>query len=164
MGNLRKRYIYLPLVIGALTPSMVIFILEVFVGHISPASSVVRILKRQFGGGENLFLIMAWGLLPFAILTGLTLLLSLKIKGKRLDAVFTGGLAGILALMVPGHAAVWYPLYGGGHMSSTAVIAFLFIPVFCVVTMGIGLLAGWAISYLPFMRNKGGEKRAGRSV
>jgi hypothetical protein len=157
MRNLRKRHIWLPVICGALTPSVTVFILEVFVGHVSPVRSGARILERQFGEGENLFLIMAFGFIPFAVLIGLTALLSLKTKGRRLDCLFFGGLAGILVLMVPGHAAVWYPLYGGGHMASTAVIAFLFIPFYCIATMGIGSLTGWAISFLPFFRNETGK-------
>ena len=103
---LKKRHIYLPVIFGALTPSLVIFILEVSVGHVSPVRS--------------------------------------------LDFLFVGGLVGILVLMVFGHVAVWYPLYGGGHMSSTAVIAFFFIPFYCIAAMGIGLLIGWVISRLSF--------------
>jgi hypothetical protein len=59
MHNLWKRYIYLPVIFGVLTPSLVIFILEVFVGHVSSVRSAVSILERQFVKGENLFLIMA---------------------------------------------------------------------------------------------------------
>lgn len=61
---------------------------------------------------------------------------------------------GILVLMVLGHVAVWYPLYGGGHMSSTADIAFFFIPFYCIAVMAVGLLVGWVISRLPFFRNE----------
>lgn len=63
---------------------------------------------------------------------------------------------GILLLMILGHVAVWYPLYGGGHMSSTAVIAFFFIPFYCIAAMAIGLLIGWAVSLLPFFKNEMG--------
>ena len=152
MSNLRKRHIYLPVILGFLTPSLVIFILEVFVGNMSPARSIADILSRQFAHGHNLFLLMAFGLIPFAILIGATALFSRKLKGRQLDCVFTGGLVGILALMIFGHVAVWYPLYSGGRGSSTAVIAFLFIPFYCIVTMGIGLLIGRAVSLLPLMK------------
>jgi len=158
MRDLRKRHIYLPVIFGALTPSLVIFVLGVFVGHVSPIRSAVSILEKQFAEGENLFLIMVFGFIPFAILIGLTALLSRTIKGQRLDCLFVGGLVGILVLMVLGHVAVWYPLYGGGHMSSTAVIAFFFIPFYCIAAMSIGLLIGWVISRLPFFRKEIGGK------
>ena len=157
MHNLRKRHIYLPVVFGVLTPSLVIFILEVFVGHISPIPSVISILKRQFAEGQNLFLIMVFGFIPFASLIIFIALLSRTINGKRLDFIFMGGLVGILILMVLGHVAVWYPLYGGGHRSSTAVIAFLFIPFYCIGTMGVGMLIGWVISLLPFLKGESRE-------
>jgi hypothetical protein len=152
MSKLRKRHIYLPVILGVLAPSLVIFILEVFVGHISPAHSVADILQRQFEEGENLFLLMACGFIPFAILIGSTALFSRTLKGKQLDCVFIGGMAGILVFMIPTHIDVWYPLYSGGHMSSTAVVAFIFIPFICIGTMGIGLLIGRAVSLLPLMK------------
>jgi len=145
---------------GVLTPSLVIFILEVSVGHISPVRACAGILERQFAGGHNLFLLMAFGLIPFAVLIGLMVLVALKIGGTRLDCIFFGGLAAILIVMVPGHVAVWYPLYGGGHMSSTAVVAFLFIPFFCIPPMAVGMAAGWAISLLPFFRRQAPSARA----
>ena len=148
MHNLQKRHIYLPVIFGVLTPSLVIFVLEVFVGNMSPTRSVADILYRQFAAGHNLFLIMAFGFIPFAILIGATALFSLKLKGKQLDCVFIGGLVGILAFMIPTHVSVWYPLYSGRHMGSTAVVAFIFIPFLCIGTMGIGLLIGRVISLL----------------
>jgi hypothetical protein len=71
----------------------------------------------------------------------------------RLACVTLGGLLGILAFMIPAHVSVWYPLYGGGHMASTAVIAFVFIPFYCIATLALGLLAGWAVSLIPFLRH-----------
>jgi hypothetical protein len=141
-------------ILGVLTPSLVIFILEVFVGHISPIRSALSILERQFAEGHNLFLITVFGFIPFAILIGITVILSHTVKGKRLDCLFIGGLLGILVVMVLSHLAVWHPLYGGGHMSSTAVIAFFFIPFYCIVAMVIGMLVGWAIAHLPFFKNE----------
>jgi len=62
--------------------------------------------------------------------------------------VAVGGLIGASNFMIAAHSAVWYPLYGGGHMSSTAVIAFVFIPFFCLGPLAVGLLAGWAVSLI----------------
>jgi hypothetical protein len=145
MSNLRRRHILLPFIAGILTPSLVIFILEVFVGYISPVQSVQSILKRQFAEGHNLFEIMLIGLIPFAVLIGITIVKSRRIMVRQLDFLSFGGLIGILSLMVAGHVAVWYPLYGGGHMSSTGVIAFFVIPFYCIVAMGIGMLFGLVI-------------------
>jgi hypothetical protein len=54
--------------------------------------------------------------------------------------------------MVPAHVSVWYPLYGPGHVSSTAVIAFIFIPFYCLASLCVGLVVGWLISHLPRFR------------
>ncbi len=142
-----------PLAIGILTPSLIIFCLEIFVGHISPIASAQDILRRQFAEGHNLFLLALLGLIPFAALSVVCLVAARRLSPVRLACLGVGGLVGILGLMVPAHVAVWYPLYGPGRMSSTAVIAFLFIPFYCLVTLGIGLLVGWCISMLPFFRH-----------
>jgi hypothetical protein len=61
---------------------------------------------------------------------------------------------GIPSLMLPAHISVWYPLYGGGHMSSTAVIAFIIIPGYCMVTGAVGVLIGWLITFLPWFKDR----------
>ena len=136
------------LAIGIVTPSAVILYLEAFVGHISPLAAILDIGRRQFAEGHNLFLLALFGLIPFLLLSVASLFVCSQLSASRLACIIIGGLVGILAFMIPSHVAVWYPLYGGGHMSSTAVIAFIFIPFYCVVTLSIGVLIGWAISCL----------------
>ena len=143
----------LPLVVGLVTPSAVILWLEVFVAHTSPASAIVDLARRQFATGENLFLLALVGLIPFALLSVISLIAGRFVSGRRLACIAIGGLVGILAFTVPAHVSVWYPLYGGGPTSSTAVIAFIFIPFYCVATLFVGLLIGLAISFLPFLRH-----------
>lgn len=153
MNKTKRKYLLISLIIGVILPSLVIFILEVFWGHINPFAAIVDIIKRQFAAGENLFLIMLFGLIPFAALIGIVnSLYNNRLRWKRLDCVFYGGLAGILIITVWGHFAVWYPLYSGGDISSTAVIAFFFIPFYALFTMGIGMLVGWLISLMPFFK------------
>jgi hypothetical protein len=139
--------------IGLVTPSLVIFCLAVFVGGINPFVSIADILGRQFSEGDNLFLLAAFGLIPFAVLSAVCFVAARWLSSSRLACVAVGGLLGILALMVPGHVAVWYPLYGPGHASSTAVIAFIFIPFYCIATLCVGLLVGWLISLLPHFQH-----------
>ena len=142
----------LPLIIGLLVPSVIILCLEVFVGHINLLTAITDILLRQFAKGHNLFLLALFGLIPFALLSVACRIASRRLSPFRLSCLGVGGLLGILFHMVPAHISVWYPLYGGGHMSSTAVIAFVFIPFECLVPLIIGLLAGWGVSLLPFIR------------
>ncbi|MBI1285557.1 MAG: hypothetical protein GC183_14690 [Thiobacillus sp.] len=151
----RQRLIWTatPLAIGLLVPSLVIFCLEVFVGGVSPSAAAADILDRQFSEGDNLFLIAAFGLIPFVALSVVCAVAAGRLPPFRLACLGIGGLVGILALMIPGHVAVWYPLYGPGHMSSTALIAFLLIPFYCLGSLAIGLLVGWLLSLLPPFRH-----------
>ena len=143
------------LAIGMITPSSIIFYLEVFVAHIDPLTSIADVLRRQFAEGHNLFLIALVGLIPFVALSLVCFAASRHMKSAQLACIAVGGLLGILGLMVPGHIAVWYPLYGPGHMSSTAVVAFFFIPFYCIASLCAGLFVGWLVSKLPLFRSAG---------
>lgn len=143
----------MPLITGLLVPSLVIFYLEVFVGQVSPFMAVADILERQFSEGNNLFLLAIFGLIPFIALSVACAIAASRLTPVRLTCFGIGGLIGILALMVPAHYSVWLPLYEPGHMSSTAVVAFIFIPFYCLVTLAIGLFSGWLVSLLPIFRN-----------
>lgn len=141
--------------IGLLTPSLIIFCLEIVVGGIEPLTSIAGIFRRQFAEGHNLFLIAVFGLIPFAAHSIVCFVAARHLNPARLACVAIGGLVGILGLMVPGHISVWYPLYGPGRASSTAVIAFFFIPIYCSVTLSVGLFIVWIISLLPYFRRNG---------
>jgi F0F1-type ATP synthase assembly protein I len=78
--------------------------------------------------------------------------LSIFVPGRRLACISVCGLIGILALMIPFHYAVWYPLYAHEHVSSTQSLAFIVIPFLCLITLVIGGLVGWAVSFIPFLR------------
>ena len=151
----RQRVIWIavPLAIGLLVPSLVVFCLQVFVGHIPVSAAVADIMRGQFAEGENAFFGAVFGLIPFAALAAICVRGSRTLTPARLACVGVGGLIGILALIIPGHVSVWYPLYGPGRMSSTAVLAFIFIPFYCVVTMIVGVIAGWLTSRLPLFRH-----------
>ena len=146
---MKRRYIYFPLAVGILIPSLVIFILEVFIAKISPFKSVLDILHRQFAEGQNLFLIMVLSFIPFGALILLTWVLEAKVDSSRLACIFWGGFIAVLGLTLVGHVSVWYPLYAGKHMSSTDVVAFIFIPIYCLFMLIVGSLIGWIVSFLP---------------
>jgi hypothetical protein len=149
----KRFWVLMPLVVGMVAPSTILLGVEVFVGGVGPFVAIADILKRQFGGGHNLFLLALVGLIPFAILSAGCFVASYRLSPVRVACLSVGGLVGILSLMVPAHISVWYPLYGGGHMSSTAVIAFLFIPFQCLVPLLVGLVVGWGVSLLPLPGN-----------
>jgi hypothetical protein len=136
------------LAFGLVVPSFILFCLQVFVGNIAPLTAIGEILRRQFAPGHNYFLLAVFGLIPFGVLSIVCFVAARRLPPARLACVAVGGLVGILALMIPGHVSIWYPLYGPGRVSSTSVIGFVFIPFYCLVTLGIGLLAGWLASML----------------
>ena len=142
------------IIIGLLTPSLIILILEVFVGRIKVPIAIFDVMHRQFAEGHNLFYLALFGLIPFVALSIVCFFLGRRISCSRLSCVAGGGLLGILALMIPSHISVWYPLYSSAHVSSTAVIAFLFIPFYCLVSLIIGLVMGWLASLLPSFRDQ----------
>jgi hypothetical protein len=150
--NQQLIWLAIPIMTGLIVPSLVIFYLEVFVGQISPTVAAGNIWARQFSEGNNLFLLAVFGLIPFAALSAVCALATARLTPARLACLGVGGLIGILALMVPGHFSVWYPLYGLGSMSSSAVVAFISIPFYCLVTLAIGLFAGWLVSLMPVFR------------
>ena len=143
----RKICVWLPVVVGLLTPSAIRFGVHLVVGRAPLSDALADIILGQFVT-DNLFLLALIGLAPFA-----TLSVFLGWYVKRHSAVSSyflcfGGLFGILALMIPGHISVWYPLYAGERMSSTAVVAFVLIPIYCMATMAMGLLLGWLASLM----------------
>ena len=135
-----------PIFVGFITPSLVIFGLEVIVGKIAPLKSIGNIIYRQFASGHNLFLLAVFGLIPFGLLMIIVFICSFTVSWRRVCYLTTGGIVGILALMVPAHINIWYPLYGPGRMSSTAVIGFVFIPFYCIPAMLTGVGIGFGIS------------------
>lgn len=73
-----------------------------------------------------------------------------------LGNVAAGGLLAIAIPVVIGQVSVWYPLYGPGDMSSTAVIGLFFLPLIGLATLPVGLLLGWLLSLVPWFRGSGG--------
>ncbi|MBN4059001.1 hypothetical protein JYU10_00865 [bacterium AH-315-J04] len=129
-------------IVGFTTPSLALLAVQIFVGGIPFGSAYADIIFKQFAAGHNLFILALIGLIPFVALLMMMLSISKKYNARKCYALYCCGLIGILGFMIPSHVSVWYPLYGPGRMSSTAVIAFLFIPFWCIGTMFIGIFIG----------------------
>lgn len=163
--NPRQRVLLagLPIAIGMVTPSLALLGVQVLVGRIAIDVAVVDVLQQQFAAGHNLFVLSLIGLIPFVALSAMMSKYS-KWRTRRSCHTLLGcGLAGLLGLMIPAHVMVWYPLYGPGRMSSTAVIAFVFIPFYCTLTMFLGLAVGWVITKAQWFQQfrKGQCRRCG---
>jgi hypothetical protein len=133
------------LIVGIVTPSIVKFSVQITVGDIAPIVSMKDIAQQQFVEG-SLFL-ECLGLIPFVALSILLFDLSRKLTTPRFCFFAACGLIGILSLMIPAHASVWRPLYTDEHASACDLIAFIFIPFYCLATMGIGI----SIAFLSFI-------------
>jgi hypothetical protein len=152
---MKRRYLYLPLAAGILTPSLVIFVLQVFIAKISPFKSILDILQRQFSKGDILFLLMVMSFIPFGLLMILTYSLEFRIKKMRLAFIFWGGFIPVLLFTVFIHISVWYPIYAPHtDSSSTGSLAFLLLPVMGPILLAIGSLIGWGVSYFPMFKKK----------
>ena len=142
----------IPLGAGFITPPLVMMIVQVFVGGIPVLDALREVLTGQFRPGYNYFLITLIGMLPALALIVVAKYASNRIAPKRVYCVLTGGLVGYLTILILIHVAVIHPLYGGGKMSSTGALAYLFIPFHSVWAIAIGLLIGWLISFIPGIR------------
>ncbi len=154
--SLALRWSLVSLAVGLVLPSLIVFCLEVFVGGVDPMSALANVAGRQFAEGHNLFLIAAWGMIPFVVLAVVCLIVARWLPAARLACVAAGGLIGVVIPLVIGHGSVWYPLYGPGDMSSTAVIGLFFLPFIGLAALAAGLLSGWIISLAPWFRGRTG--------
>ena len=147
-------WILIPMPIGFIIPSLILFTLQVRKGGQSMSGAINDIASRQFAEGHNLFFLALWGLIPFLVLTLILLFKRAHSSPKRIACLCVFGMLGILAIMVPVHWEVWAPLYEGKHMSSTSVVAFIPLPVFCLITMWIGIVIGKVASRQPGLRSE----------
>lgn len=143
--KIQKTHIILPIVVGALTPSLAIILLQVFLGSVPPMRSVDGVLERQFAEGDNMFLVMVFGMIPFIVLIGITWLQAREADIVSLNYRFYGGLLGIVSYMLYKHISIWLPMYTDEKLHSTFGLGFILVPFYCIVTMVIGMVAGWLV-------------------
>jgi len=139
---------FLPLFLGLIvTEDVVHFFVMLEAGSLGVGQAFVKIFEpftwlSVFG---YLFF-TGFRIVPFALLAIITGLLGRKIRGAFLVFTVLGGLIGIFLFYLPATASVWWPLYVGPRMSSTAVLAFLFIPFYTVPYMIAGTAGGLAVT------------------
>lgn len=144
--GVKPRYFYISFIVGLATPWAVVVALDVLGTRRPPTLPPSSDLT-----GTILFNALAF--IPFAALIIAMKVISAYLTGWRLECVFWCGLVAITAFTASGHASVWWPLYFGGRMSSTAVIAFLFIPFYALGALIAGLIVGYVISLSPLHHN-----------
>ncbi len=145
---MKRRYVYIPLLVGALIPTVVPLVLKLF-GTQRPMFTTI------FDVG--LIWVTALALVPFVALIVAMMAISVR-PGWRLECVFWGGLLPISFVTLDMHLAVWWPFYFGGHISSTGVINFIWGPFvalgFLVVGMIVGYLLSWVKDLVDLVRSK----------
>jgi hypothetical protein len=116
---MKARHIYIPLLLGVITPTAVILVLEL-IGERRLSLFLGDLLR-------TIPFITAFALIPFVALIGaLYGFASLGVKGWRLECIFWGGLIAAEYVIVRSHWAVWYPWYfGNERLSATSVVMFV---------------------------------------
>ena len=139
-----KKYILALLLLAILVNEQVLqWAVAVKVGGYAVSTGFQDAFKYFTVDGYLFF--TAFRLLPYA---GLGLALVLISRSRLSDyvlPVFAGGVVGILAMIVWGSWMALRPLYAGGHVSSTTAIAFIFIPLYAVLSGAIAALVAAAI-------------------
>lgn len=95
-------------------------------------------------------MLIAFRVVPFAIIALLCSLLALAICRKWLVLPILGGWTGTLLMTFPAMVSVWRPLFTDERVSSTAAIAFLFIPFYAIPRAVGGFVAGMLCSLLVY--------------
>jgi len=133
---MKAHHLYIPLIVGAFTQPGVVLVLETLSRR--HAASITPSL--------SLAILTAICFVPI-ILTVAVFSFGYGIKGLRLECLFWGGFIAMWLMAAYIHFDVIKPIYFGGHMSSTASLAYVFaMPPLMFVAMLVGLVIGGFIS------------------
>lgn|GEM_PF-1870560 len=152
-GIKKALLIGMPLLIGWLIPRFIELAVKVSVGDVLFYDAVAEVVPETFAWPGSVVMSL-FSLSPFIVLS---ILMSQIIGGKKPRRVcylmFCSGLIGILALMVPAYVDYWAAFYRPGRVSSTAGLIFVFVPIYCVGTLFVGIFIGKLISRLRWFQN-----------
>jgi hypothetical protein len=133
----------LPVVFGAITPTLVWLAVNIMVGGSSPADAMFDTLLEHLKG-RGLMLDL-FSMLPFIVLAMISHYNAGRVPGVTLWSVTIGGVIGILALLIPAYWVAWETIYNDviGDEKTTGALVFFFTPLYCLATMLGGMLLGW---------------------
>ncbi|MCW5624366.1 MAG: hypothetical protein KIT73_06595 [Burkholderiales bacterium] len=97
------------LAIGLVTPSTILFVLDVFVGNTGVVASLGGILRDQFAEGRNLFLLALIGSIPFAALAIICGAVAHRRGPRGVTALAIGGLVRLDEIDHERHARCGHP-------------------------------------------------------
>lgn len=143
--TLAERAVWIvPVTAGIVTPTLVWLAVQRIVGSIGFRDAIMEILVEHLKGRG--LLLDLFSMIPFAVLGGVGYYNSGRMSPVTLWAVTLGGLAGILALMIPLYYMGWETIYNDvvGDEKNTGALIFFFTPLYCLATLLAGMLLGWA--------------------
>ena len=143
--TLAERAVWIvPVTAGIVTPTLVWLAVQRIVGNIGFWDAMMDIFLEHLKGRG--LLLDLFSMIPFAVLAGVSYYNTGRMSSVTLWAVTLGGLAGILALMVPLYYMGWETIYNDvvGDEKTTGALIFFFTPLYCLATLLGGMVLGWA--------------------
>ena len=153
MDSLRVKWVVLILIIGFFTTPAVIVFLEIFINNVSIKESIIYLSNDQVNENGSLLILSAYGLIPFLLHFLFCNSFGKVFNSKELNCYAMIGIVSILSCMIPMHIFAWLPTYQGGRISSTSGLIFMFIPWFCVLSLGLGLCLAWVVTRLQYFKS-----------
>jgi hypothetical protein len=135
--------------VGAVTPLLTFFAVEVAKGNYSVGGIIIDAIKQFI----ILLIITITGLIPFVVLS-VELYLVRNVYPRISYLICSVGLVGVTGLTALGNFSFWYPFYAGEHMSSTAPLVFLFVPIYGCMAAGAAFVIGLLASLIPWFRRE----------
>ena len=140
-----KHFMHVLIIVALLINENVIqWALAVIVGNYSVKEGLVDAFKYFTVGGYAFF--TAFRVIPYFILWLIVKSLFKK-EQRALSGIAWGGLFGVVFAIVCGSWMAQHAYYTDEHVSSTTAIAFIFIPLYAVVTGIIGGILGGIVNY-----------------
>ena len=145
MRNMRVRYMVLSAVAGVFTPVGMDTLLQSCAGRRSLLFPSDNMVTLDF---LDLYMLTLVTFIPFGALMLLMCAVTFLSDKRKVAYIFWGGFLPVLGFTLFTHFAVWFPLYDPYLRSrSTAPVAFVFMPFYCMILLPIGMVVGFILSY-----------------
>lgn len=145
--TLAERAVWIvPVTVGIVTPTLVWLAVQRIVGNVGVWDAMMDIFLEHLKGRG--LLLDLFSMIPFTVLAGVAYYNTGRMSPVTLWAVTLGGLAGILALMVPLYYMGWETIYNDvvGDEKTTGALIFFFTPLYSLATLLGGMVLGWAVT------------------
>ena len=143
MKDSESRWISIvaPLLIGACAPVAILFYMEWYLNGQPFLDAASGIFSKMFAEGYHYFWVTSMAMIPFVVLSFSLWYISRRISSAPafLALLSLCGLAATLIPMVYSYIQVWK------HTQAFNPVVFMFVPIYCTVTMALGLFIGWVL-------------------